>query len=298
MLLRAQRGNLKSSKFLRGFAILQIFLFFSAMLYAQDQPVNGAPGKFDPRLVLSELKYDTQEDLEESRRSLQNALAFDPGNPDYHFELSRVYGALYDDSARGKKELIDENLLNLSQNELEQVLMIRPQDIPAHYNLGVIYKRRKKMERARDEFRNVIKLSKNMENTASPVIISAWMQIGATYEDQGFFDDARDAYLKARELGGPRSEVLSALEDLKTHQVEAGVSARGLGRNDAWTRQYVSGAEFTQFGSDALKAQAQNVGVGALLPVVGSLLFQQFMDRRAAAKAAQNDAGGLSPNGD
>ncbi len=253
-------------------SITQLFLCFLPSLNAQD--------KFDPRLILSELKYDTQEDLEESRRSLQNALAFDPGNPDYHFELSRVYGALYDDSAQGRAP-VDAQFLNLSQNELEQVLMIRPNDIPAHYNLGVIYKRRKKMERARDEFRRVLKLSaQNKSNSSSPVVVSAWMQIGATYEDQGFFEDAREAYVKARELGGPRPEVLSALEDLKSRQIEDGNNQKNLARNDPWTRQYLSGSEFTQFGSEALKAQSQSAGVGALIPFVGQMLFQQFMDRR------------------
>ena len=283
MSLRAQRSNLKSPKFLQVFTIVQIFLFFSGTLHAQDQPFNGAQGKFDPRLVLSELKYDTQEDLEESRRSLQNALAFDPGNPDYHFELSRVYGALYDDSVRGKLPG-DPQLLNLSQNELEQVLMIRPEDIPAHYNLGVIYKRRKKMEHAREEFYRVLKLS-DQSQSASPVAVSAWMQIGATYEDQGFFEDARDAYMKARELGGPRPEVQAAMEDLKSHQVEYGGNEKNRARNDSWTRQYVSGSEFTQFGSEAIKAKTQSAGVGALVPIVGQLLFQQFMSRRKAASA-------------
>ncbi len=285
MSLRARRSNLRSPRHLwclamtseiifKFLVLILVFSFSISPLYAQD--------KFDPRLILSELKYDTQEDLEESRRSLQSALAFDPGNPDYHFELSRVYGALYDDSARGKAP-VDAQFLNLSQNELEQVLMIRPTDIPAHYNLGVIYKRRKKMERARDEFRRVLKLSSG-DSSASPVSLSAWMQIGATYEDQGFFEDAREAYQKARELGGPRPEVQSALEDLKSHQVED-LDNQKRSPRDAWTRQYVSGSEFTQFGSEALKAQTQSAGVGALVPFVGQMLFQQFMDRR---KQAQN----------
>ncbi len=278
-------------------AVLILFFTASARAFAADQDdVSGLTKqdnsigdtrdqqhRSDPHLVLSELKFDTQEDLEESQRALQAALAFEPGNADYHFELSRVYGALYDDSAKNKKT---ENplYLNSSQNELEQVLMIRPLDVPAHYNLGVIYKRRKKMEKARDEFRQVLKLSKqNQTESASPVVVSAWLQIGATYEDQGFLEDARDAYMKARELGGPRPEIQSAIEDLRTKEHDEG-GRQARVPMDSWTRQYVGGAEYAQFGSEALKAQNQNAGVGALIPAVGQLLFQQFMDRREAKR--------------
>ena len=263
-------------------------------LQAQERLVRSTQDKPDPQFILKALKFDTQENLEESRRALQGALAFDPGNPDYHFELSRVYGALYDESSRAH-QLTEAQLLNFSQNELEQVLMIRPEDIPAHYNLGVIYKRRGNMEQARDKFHRVLKLS-NTEKSAAPVTISAWMQIGSTYEEQGFFDDAHDAYMKARELGGNRPEIQSAIEDLKTRQNEDGENQKKRGRADPWIRQYVSGSEYAQFGSEALKAQSQGAGMGALLPVMGQILFQQFMDRRAA-KAEQADAG-LAPNGD
>lgn len=256
-------------------------MFMGGMLpgHAEDVPSTNVQDKPDPRFVLKSLRFDNQENLEESRRALQSALAFDPGNPDYHFELSRVYGALYDESARGKTPA-DPQLLNLSENELEQVLMIRPKDVPAHYNLGVIYKRRKNMGRARDEFRNVLKLS-GSENPSSPIHISTWMQIGDTYEEQGFFEDAYDAYMKARELGGNRNEIQSAIDDLKIRRQEDGEHQKNLARADSWNRQYVSGAEYAQFGSQAIRAQSQSAGVGALLPVVGQMLFQQFMDRRS-----------------
>jgi|GEM_PF-898029 len=266
------------------FAALIFLISANELAIAQDMTSLGSirdkQGRSDPQLILNELKYDSQEDLEESQRSLQAALAFDPGNADYHFELSRVYGALYDDSARGRSPA-NAQLLNLSQNELEQVLMIRPNDVPARYNLGVIYKRRKNMERSRDEFRQVIKLSHETES-ASPVVVSAWLQIGATYEDQGFYEDAQDAYMKARKLGGPRPEIQSAVEDLRDRQhAEIGRNPRPS-RGDSWTRQYLSGSDYTQFGSEALKAQSQSAGVGALVPVVGQLLFQQFIARRQA----------------
>ncbi len=263
------------------------FLLIAFSLQAAENLSNVVRDKPDPQFILKALKFDNQENLEESRRVLQGALAFDPGNPDYHFELSRVYGALYDESSRAH-QLVETHLLTLSQNELEQVLMIRPEDIPAHYNLGVIYKRRGNMERARDKFRRVLKLS-NAERSAAPVTISTWMQIGSTYEDQGFFDDAKDAYMKARELGGNRPEIQSAIEDLRIRQQEDGENQKTRRRADPWIRQYVSGSEYAQFGSEALRAQSQNAGVGALLPVVGQILFQQFMDRRAA-RAEQTTA--------
>lgn len=248
--------------------------------------------KPDSRVVLARLRFDNQEDLEESRRLLELALATDPGNADYHFELSRIYGALYDESAK-RSASGERRFLDLSQTKLEQVLMIRPEDIPAHYNLGVIYKRRGKMEQARASFYRVIQLAEK-DPSGEMVSGSAWMQIGAVYEEQGFYEDARDAYMKAREIGGNRPEVQTALYDLSSKQ--AAERKTPPSRADAWTREYVSGADYAQFGADALRAQSQRAGIGALLPIAGQMLFQQFMARRAA-KAAQNETGGLPPNG-
>ncbi len=283
----------KFSKFVTAHLILSLFC---NALFAQPQSATihsiGAQRdqerRSDPRLILSEIKFDSQQALEESKRSLQSALAFDPGNADYHFELARVYGAFYDETMKIPSKA-DLHYLDLSEHELQQVLMIRPNDIPAHYNLGVIDKRRKSMERARDEFRRVLNLSKT-DASASPVSISAWMQIGATYEDQGFFDDACEAYMKAREIGGNQPEIQSALEDIRS-RVKEDVQLRTNSRNgDSWTRQYVSGADYTQFGMDAIKAQNQRAsGVGALLPVVGQMLFQQFMSRRSEPRKTSND---------
>lgn len=239
--------------------------------------------KMDAQVVLRQLRFDNQEHLEESRRLLVSALAFDPGNADYHFELSRVYGALYDESvpSQGKKKVGETKFLDMSQGQLEQVLMIRPNDLPAHYNLGVIYKRRGKMELARSAFQRVIQLAQK-ESLPSNVPASAWLQIGAVYEEQGFFEEARDSYMKAREVGGNSPEIRDALSELTEKQTHERKTPPQ--RADGWTREYVSGADYAQFGADALRAQKQGGGIGALVPMAGMMLFDQFMQRRNAAQ--------------
>lgn len=258
---------------------LAAFFCFSAPVSAQDLNAPEPVQKMDARVILRQLRFDNQEQLEESRRLLVSALAFDPGNADYHFELSRVYGALYDESIpEGKKKIGETKFLNMSQGQLEQVLMIRPNDIPAHYNLGVIYKRRGKMELARAAFQRVIQLAQK-DSAPSNVSASAWLQIGAVYEEQGFFEEARDAYMKAREVGGNSPEVQDALQGIGEKQTSERKTPPP--RVDGWTREYVSGADYTQFGADALRAQKQGGGIGALVPMAGMMLFDQFMQRRA-----------------
>jgi len=260
------------------------FFLFSTVLPAQDSsrglsttPHENLFEKPDPRAVLARLRFDNQEELEESRRLLETALAVDPGNADYHFELSRIYGALYDESAKGIASG-EKRFLDLSQVKLEQVLMIRPEDIPAHYNLGVIYKRRGKMEQARASFFRVIHLAEKDEGRVF-VTGSAWMQIGTVYEEQGFFEDAQDAYMKAREIGGNRPEVQTALQDLSTKMTAARQTPPS--RADPWAREYISGSDYAQFGADALRARTHRAGIGALVPFAGQMLFHQFMQRRS-----------------
>jgi len=277
------------SKFLFPVALIGLF-FLLPVRHGTCETVSGQPAeikntaeKSDARIVLRQLKFDTQEELEESRRLLVSALAFDSGNADYHFELSRVYGALYDESVpSGKNKVGETRFLNMSQSQLEQVLMIRPHDVPAHYNLGVIYKRRGKMELARSAFQRVIQLTEKDTVPSASVIGSAWLQIGTVYEEQGFFEEARDAYMKAREIGGNRPEVQDALQGIVEKQTQERTTSPQ--RVDRWTREYVSGADYAQFGPDALRAQSYRGGIGALVPMAGMMLFDQFMSRRRDAR--------------
>ena len=137
------------------------------------------------------IKLREQGRFEDAEHQLLRALEEEPGNADYHFELANVYAATYDQWNQTAKSLAQKKL-DQAAYEFSQVTMIRPDFVAAHYNLGVILKNRGDFEKAREKFRKVLEL----DSTSS----AAWMQIGASYEAQGFFDEASDAYKNTSQL--------------------------------------------------------------------------------------------------
>jgi tetratricopeptide (TPR) repeat protein len=213
----------------------------------------------------------------DAEAQLRRAIEFQPSNANYHFELANLYAQRYDTLSEKSKDSSGPNLLDLAAKSLENVVMIRSNDIAARYNLGVVYKRLKKFEKARDEFREVLKLD--------PKQVNAVLQIGATYQEQGFFDDAKTYYEQAREMDYGNPGVQSAMAELEEHKRQQ-VQTGSRSNQDMFSRmQNMQGmfphsnnshaADFYRDGSDA--GGANNQGMASALPYLGSWLYNQFM---------------------
>ncbi len=213
--------------------------------------------------------------LLEAENKMLEALQVNPGNPDFHFELANIYAARYDQWSKTPFHPAAQDLLNQAVYQLEQAVMIRPDNIPPLFNLGIVYKKRAEYENARAQFQKVLELD--------PKSVASWMQIGAIYESQGFFHEAYDAYQKAREIDYYNPEINSAIQDLKDTEATYVEERR---QRDA--RQYGLAREF----SYAAFSQARNLprggpteemqsgGAVQAVPYLAAMLVQQFMTLR------------------
>lgn len=144
-------------------------------------------------------------DFNESEKFFRKALTFDPSNSQMHFELANLYVAAYDSG--GGEAQGSPLVLQKAVRELEASAMFAPDFVPAQFNLGVVYKRLGEYEKAREQFRLILK--------QAPDPVPVLMQIAATYEGQTFFDEAKDYYLQALDIEPQNQEVRWALEELR-----------------------------------------------------------------------------------
>jgi Tfp pilus assembly protein PilF len=155
--------------------------------------------------------------------------------------------------------------------ELEQAAMLRSDFLAARFNLGVVYKRAGEYEKARQELQEVLKLNPNSAD--------AWMQIGATYEEQGFFDDAQDAYKKARDLDYTNPDIQTVMADLEERKQ---VYHEKESMRNAYSSQMLSAANnanlFGQPAGNSYRNQQNNSSAQAI-PYLTSMLAQQFMSK-------------------
>ncbi|MBN1687731.1 MAG: tetratricopeptide repeat protein [Candidatus Omnitrophica bacterium] len=238
--------------------------------------LNQAAFFFDQSQQLRE-----QGDLHEAERYLRKALDLEPANADYHFELANIYALRHDASKRMSKEPKQSEMLQAAARELEQAVMLDQDLIPAHYNLGVVYKRSGRYEEAREQFKKVLEIDR--ENAA------AFMQIGATYEEQGFFQDAKDYYLKAREMDFHNPAILAAMEDLEENKEKTEDEIRRKEAMDRYlTRQ--QGVSYNPFGQAAQYEARRQAGlesgqdIRATIPFLSAWLIQEFMKLRGDAE--------------
>jgi len=220
-------------------------------------------------------------DLAGADQILQKALGNDPTDPQLHFELANLYPLRHDETKkvsekkrkRKKEARGDIRLLEQAARELEQAVMLQPNFIAAHYNLGVVYKRQGRYVEARNEFREVLKID--------PSQISAHMQIGAVYEEQGFFDAAEDSYRKALESRYDDS-IHGAIEDLDIARREAHERAqREAARRMTYFREgfdFTPGSRARGYMDERFDAAEAQAGFAQAIPYLGTMLFDQFMN--------------------
>ena len=182
------------------FISLLIFFFSVSPLHAGSslQPSGTGRDHFDKALNLMQ-----EGTLDESEEQFKEAIQLEPMNSEYRFELANLYAMRHDELWNMKDGAGALEKLKASKRELEQAVMTKPDFLPAHFNLGVVYKKLAQYENARAQFKEVLKL----DLSQTP----AMLQIGATYEEQGFYDEAQTIYQDLIERYPGRSEFQNAL---------------------------------------------------------------------------------------
>lgn len=219
--------------------------------------------------------------LDESERYFKKAVEEEPSNADYHFELANVFALQRDSALHDRDALRAQESLASAARALEQTVMIRPDFLAAHFNLGVVYKKQQKYEEARQEFK------KGMELVPPGQPVTPFlMQIASIYEDQGFYDDAESLYNEAMEKDYGNTEIRNALETLGERR-QASILRE---RQTQGSRLQNLAAAGSRYGSNSgllQNGQQQAPGLGQFVPALGSWLVQQMMNRKGSAETRQ-----------
>lgn len=260
----------KKSVFLAFFILLCFCLTLpGAFAFENDEPEDPMATRDSVR---EDLSVKTDAELISMERELKAKLGMEPGNANLYYQLSTIYATLFDRTRTKKGKQYLEWLMK-SRDALEKVLMIRPEDKIAHYNLGVVYKRLGQMERAREELKKAIRLCNPEQDRY--LLCSSWLQIGSVYEEQGFFEEAKEAYLKARELDYENPDIQEAIRDVdvKRKAPEKGGNT-SLGMPSMGNSYAANPQTAAALGQDPY-AQDQS-GIAQALPALGQALMQKF----------------------
>lgn len=233
------------------------------------------------------LRFKNEGNLAEAERSFAKALELAPSNHESHFELANVYAERYDRLGSSKKASSAELLLSAAR-ELEQTVMLQPDFLAAHYNLGIVYKRLGRFEEAREEFKRVLELD--------PRSINAQMQIGSVYEEQGFFEEAKDAYRRAWEMDHGNPDIKDAMDHLEGHAEAAHrqmIAETEPGRyasfRDSFNYSPFSHAQQMEVNRHGEAGAGQ--GIQQAVPYLATMLVQQFMKLRENAGGGSEEEG-------
>lgn len=223
----------------------------------QDDPPSALSEKNDAELIAGE-------------RKIKEKLQKEPSNAELYYQLSEIYSVLFDRTR--KKNAQAKEWLWKSSEALERTVMIDPAHKAALYNLGVVYKRQGRMEKAREELRRAMRACDPNED--GYLLTAIWMQIGSVYEEQGFFDEAKESYEKALEYDYGNDEVRSALLDLK--EKKAGAAARSASGYDVSPVMPMNMGPVARDYDPMSGADMQEQGLAQALPALGNMLAQKF----------------------
>jgi tetratricopeptide (TPR) repeat protein len=263
---------------IRGFfPLFCLLLAAGGFLAAPAAYATDGDSAFEAKGAYQEaLRYKESGNFPEAETWLRKAVELSPGNADYHFELANLYAIRFDVLNEKSKEERGGSYLQLAAKELEQAIMIRSDAIPPRYNLGIVYKRQRLYEKARDSFREVLR--------RDPKQAAALMQIGSTYEEQGFFDEAKNYYEQAKELDGMNPNVQSALEELDQRKVQRSGDQQNRAYQDALANMknlrqgpYTPDSHASDYYRDRFGSAENSQNMAASLPYLGSWLMNQFM---------------------
>lgn len=253
-----------------------IFLFFISchpfVLAQEEETIYG-----DAPILASDGReknymHKTDAELFAAERYLKSKIAKESNNAAYYLELSEIYAALFDKTRTQKGKQFAE-WISRSADALEKAVMIDPTNKIAHFNLGIVYKRQGKMEKAREELKKTIRLCDPQLDAS--VAFASWMEIGGIYADQGFWDEARESFLKAREYDFSNLDVQEAIREVQAKkQQDTGASSMPLMAPSMRASRMSSMGPMVA-PDPHLDAGTQYPGAQAL-PYLGSLLAQQF----------------------
>lgn len=204
-----------------------------------------------------------------AERLLKERLGKEPGNPVYYLELADIYTALFD-RTRKQKGKQSSSWLWKSGDALEKAVMLDPANQIARYNLGVVYKRQGQRERAREELKKLIRTSDPMRD--APILFSAWMEIGSIYAEQGFWDEAEESYVKAREYDYGNLDVQEALQMIQEKRRE---DREGSSKSSGISSFGMNSAAMLP-AADPSQNIPQNQNIGQALPYLGQMIAQKF----------------------
>ena len=247
-------------------------LIFTLLLFLNITPVFAQDSGQAQLLYQEGMRAMQENDMKQAEEYLKQASSLDPSNFQYHFELSNIYALRYDQAQQGKGgDFYGREALLAALGQLQQTIMLKPDYVPAHFNMGILYKNHDEFERARECFKKVIRLT--------PQDTRAYLQVGETYERQGFFDEARDYYARAQEVNAADPAVQDAIESSRRNEVKY-----EQGRKSRDQTNYLSNAS-SLFRQSAISnpngANAQEQSGTPSLASLGMMLAQQVMNKKS-----------------
>lgn len=262
---------------------LLILFLIPTTIYADSPAIPVKPGEADYQKAMIAVQNG---DLRDAEEHLREAVLAEPNNPQYHFELANLYAVYHDDYKNQGDDAGAQYKMQQAAAELEQAVMIHPDFLPAHFNLGVVYKNLQRYENAREQFKEVLRLDPSQQG--------AMLQIGQTYEAQGFYDDAEAVYQELKEKFPDDPRIQEALFQLEQARYEERMGE--LSRRQS--RMNMLSSSFSQLGpngyNDPYGSQdygAQQSGQNSMMQqgiaYLGSMALQQLLKNKNSTVDSQ-----------